>query len=230
MKRSFNEHSDPTESANRKRIRTQADKDINLDGTPAIHSKQLNELVLGMKESTIGAKQRVKSCMEALPAELRTLIYQYGLTEDDEIAITRHLKQPPLLRTCCLVRNEALQLWYTSNTFIIYIPDCDDTGLHAFERHLSSIDAWLPQAVEVMVRARGNNNNWDNLMRWCHRVWKNEGFFWMSRVKDNPAQLHVMLSAMEQASKTRRLSWEECESLLASLRPLAGLMDEGWLK
>ena len=167
--------------------------------------------------------------MEALPAELRTLIYQYGLTEDDEIAITRHLKQPPLLRTCCLVRNEALQLWYTSNTFIIYIPDCDDTGLHAFERHLSSIDAWLPQAVEVMVRARGNNNNWDNLMRWCHNVWKDEGFR-LVRVKSSTTQLHVMVTATEQTYQTRCRPWEECERLLASLRPLAGATDDGWLK
>ncbi|KAK3710461.1 hypothetical protein LTR37_010304 [Vermiconidia calcicola] len=153
MKRSLNEPADEIESANRKCIRTQVDKNINHDGTPAIQSEQLNKLVSGMEESTIGPKQRCGSRMEALPAELRTLIYQFALTEDGEIAITRHLKQPPLLRTCRQVRNEALQLWYTSNTFYIDVSDCDDTELYAFEQHLRNIDVdvWLPQATHVKI-------------------------------------------------------------------------------
>lgn len=52
------------------------------------------------------ASPNAQSPLMRLSAELRNQIYEYALTDDEEIEITADLKQPALLLTCREIRND----------------------------------------------------------------------------------------------------------------------------
>ncbi|KAK3714663.1 hypothetical protein LTR37_007643 [Vermiconidia calcicola] len=60
-----------------------------------------------------------------LPAELRLRIYDYALSEDTQVVLLSDegvkTGQPALLRTCRQIRNEALDLYYSSNIFVLVL-------------------------------------------------------------------------------------------------------------
>ena len=57
-----------------------------------------------------------------LPAEIRNVIYELALTEEDKVVrVDTSYKQAPLTRTCHAIRNEALSVFYQANDFFIPI-------------------------------------------------------------------------------------------------------------
>ncbi|KAI5368062.1 hypothetical protein Slin15195_G031960 [Septoria linicola] len=84
-----------------------------------------------------------------LPAELRIVIYELVLLQDDSVDITAtmegsHFRDPPLLRTCCQISLEATPIYYSHNTFSclqFHLPD-DDVENFVGLQWLESLGKW----------------------------------------------------------------------------------------
>ncbi|KAK3720843.1 hypothetical protein LTR37_003506 [Vermiconidia calcicola] len=83
------------------------------------------------------ALDQSSSPLMRLPAELRLRIYDYALTEDTYVMLLNDegakTGQPALLRTCRQIRNEALDLYYSSNVFALVV---DVNGRKAMETEI----------------------------------------------------------------------------------------------
>jgi hypothetical protein len=73
----------------------------------------------------LNSSNKKPSPLLTLAPELRARIWQYALIEDEPILINEwkhgsfvRVKQPPLLRTSRQIRNEAIGIWFTDNTFL----------------------------------------------------------------------------------------------------------------
>jgi hypothetical protein len=75
-----------------------------------------------LEESTGTTTNEVSPLLE-LPPELRNTIYHLVLTSNNgeyvEITLKVVKKQTALLRVCSQIRNEATQIFYATNTFLI---------------------------------------------------------------------------------------------------------------
>ncbi len=66
-----------------------------------------------------------KARLFSLPAELRTILFEYALCEAENTIVTVELVEPPLLRVGKQVREEARMMWHSINRFESIITDCD---------------------------------------------------------------------------------------------------------
>lgn len=162
-----------------------------------------------------------------LPAELRIMIYNFALIQDDWIPLTPDLKPPGLLATCHQIREESMQIWYIQNDFWPHVINCDISLVLAFENHVTRVNK---RRMKIYYTWELSGMNWDNLMVWCQHIYtrrlpripakREPGMFWA-----------VVNAASEIAHKaSRRGTWEDCRLQLEGFRLVAGKLNEEWLK
>lgn len=107
------------------------------------------QTIIGIGNAPVTAAELQPSLLR-LSAELRITIYKYALLEpraihlqsglSEAFASTSNLKaklkrcqasveQPALVRTCPQIRNEALQIFYSGNDFVVNLKDGPGCGL-----------------------------------------------------------------------------------------------------
>ena len=88
-----------------------------------------------------------------LPAEVRGLIYEHALCEMGSrtlrerpivkgLLVPTHASQPSLTRTCTLIRDEALPVFYSKNVFVCVIESA---------KALCSVRKWIPAVADRNV-------------------------------------------------------------------------------
>ncbi|KAK3710460.1 hypothetical protein LTR37_010303 [Vermiconidia calcicola] len=193
---------------------------------PKEHKRRKAQLETGVDQA-----QKHNSTLLGLPAELRTLIYEYSLVEQRSIRVTKQLKQPALLLTCRQVRTEALELWYRSNTFKTAIADCDASLHQSFYVHLRKVGTSVARSARITMSFHGTMCNWDNLARWCYAIWTAQAR--SLRYRDGLCvDKTVIYAAHNIATECRNdgVDWKTCEKMLKNLRLVAGNEDPEWLE
>ncbi|KAK5678505.1 hypothetical protein LTS10_008949 [Elasticomyces elasticus] len=155
----------------------------------------------------------LNSCLLTLPPELREIIYAHALQEDGEIAVTKSLKQPGLLRTCTQLRRETKGMWYHLNKFSVDIGRLDAILVHAWSRHLYFINVRRGALSTRISRSPA----WTNLMARARLVWSMECPFAQETYEDMTPTESVIAAMHEIAEDHMGRSWEKCELALEKL-------------
>ncbi|KAK5739145.1 hypothetical protein LTR17_005446 [Elasticomyces elasticus] len=170
----------------------------------------------------------VNSTLFKLPAELRVVIYEYVLVEDQSITVDTGLRLPSLHSTSRQVREETVPIWYRGNLFNHPITDCDTDLMTKWNKHCHAL--CLPEIKqEISVSGRPN---WSNLVMWCKILCDHSDGGMMLPAHNEFSKLEQVISTTtiiaERFSYEDR-PWAECELVLNDMRPLLGLVDDEWL-
>ncbi|KAK5677110.1 hypothetical protein LTS10_010299 [Elasticomyces elasticus] len=200
-----------------------AETDGTVDGTAG------GSLSEGSAELNVRIDGTVDSTLFKLPAELRVVIYEYVLIEDQNITVDTELRLPSLHSISRQVREETMTIWYHGNEFLHPVVDCKADLATAWNKHCRQLkirninDRMLIQGVP----------DWSNLMRWCQVLCDPSGVGMLLPADDDPNALEKVIAAangVAQCFWTERRPWVECELILMLMRPLLGFYDARWLK
>lgn len=98
-----------------------------------------------------------------IPGEIRNLIYEYCLVEEDDIVIDdNNHSEPGLLRSCRQVREEASEIFYEDNDFFIRIWDLELKP---------RIGHWLWRKATCVDIEHEGVNSWSNFKDWLRQYW-----------------------------------------------------------
>ena len=169
-----------------------------------------------------------KSChLLALPAELRSAVYEYALVEAEQIKVDHNLQQPALLYTCRQIRREAIYHWYLSNTFELDIIDCDPKMDIAFTRHCDVVGMNEGEStVKAVINLLGRKD-WSNLVSWCKAVYQDD-VFKLRKDDSGDKSWAVVAGAHDIVHRMIDRPWEEVEAALDNLRYVVGKLDRAW--
>lgn len=176
------------------------------------------------KQATTTTDTVQQSKQLSLPPELRTAIFEYALIEEDEIEITRQLRQPALLQTSRQMRGETLPMWYLRNSFYSKIRNCDALLNTRFHTHIW--DSGLV-GVQVATRIHGRGRDWANLVKWCEYVWRH-GRARVLMDEDMDGDEAVVAAAHDVAENYSGKPWAECEEALKTLHFVVSRLDRSW--
>ena len=162
-----------------------------------------------------------------LPGELRNKIYSDVLVDSNRIEIDRHVPQPALLEVCREVRQEAVKIFWTENTFNIYIRGYSG-GLHcALERLRRRYDAKLAASHTVEF---GPVACWPALLRWLEQV--HRGYSDGVGLGEEPEELDdeelLVFATFAIAKACSKLPWAEVVKLVEPQRIILERYDDGW--
>ena len=173
-----------------------------------------------------------------LPPELRTKIYEYALLEPRPISITATgPQQPPLLRSCTRIREEAIRLHYTNNRFIMTVTDYDVEPIlrsyRVWSRYYAPPEGYDDDKGEVygVIGIDTNGSpNWKNLVEWCKLVHEHQVYGYAS--SDDGDGTDTSLGAIMDAVLDLRgdggATWEIVERVLERFKRMLVLLDSRW--
>lgn len=106
-------------------------------------SKHLLQLITSIITTT---KMTDSPSLLSLPAEIRLQIWQYATAPPKQLLLSQHSRantwiSPPLSRTCSQIRNETLDLHFSSHEFIYDLRSPLDNGLKSLDKALKSLQA-----------------------------------------------------------------------------------------
>lgn len=120
------------------------------------------------------------SALLELPPELRNDVYRLVLCNGNPVSVTAtNLPEPPLLAVCKQIRDEAVQIYYSENTFHIEDEDYECTALQLWTRRVSSLrpmddcDA-QERYKHTLQRVLNLQPNWPNLSKWLRLFYQRE--------------------------------------------------------
>ena len=170
-----------------------------------------------------------------LPPEIRLYIYEFALVEDKRIIITpRGPIQPSLLWVCSSVREEAILLYYTVNSFQLTVHDYNVQPIlkpidvyFKYCKRLTSTDGLGKRCAGDLEVCMLGPLNWKNLVQWCKGLKEGHG---VSMKLDGghpespfPGVCHV-LNYMIWAG----MSWQDIERALEGCRWMLAAYDPRW--
>lgn len=166
-----------------------------------------------------------KPTLLALPAALRTAIYEFASLESDPIYVTRQIRPPGLHSACRWIRKESQQIWYRQNTFRFNVQDCDASLLAAFQtlHHTFGI-----RQVKAVVQVYGVPHG-PNLIRWCKLLFESSGKG--IRIRDELDRDETVVAAAHETVARHvkyGTSWVECEKALKMLLTVVGKFEPAW--
>lgn len=144
-------------------------------------------------------RTKIKGCkLLDLSAELRNMIYEWALCEEEAIAIKEcSLNEGPgLLRTCKQISEEALAIYHCENKFEIDIFNFNiDLAIACFHR---------PYALKYYLGDNNLMNSWSNILKWLHVYHDNEmPLFCASDVGHASEDFHVAGCAFDIVRERR---------------------------
>lgn len=166
-----------------------------------------------------------------LPAELRVSIWEYASIEPDTITVTESLKLPALLSVNRQVRNETCRLWFSKNSFLFNVIDCDDDIYLKFGR---TVYKGLPNVRIPHSRQLLGEPNWQNLMRSCKRVHQMQVVPMTTlKLNEEENELAAVIAAAHEIARPagkKGEGWEQVERALGALRKVAVFADRRWIE
>lgn len=185
-------------------------------------------------------KPRPMSPFLELSAELRNRIYWWAVVVHDcdidsytlPIRITgRTFPEPPLLRVCRQIREEASPVFYGNNEFIFEMNDYDSTPLAMYLKKFPSDAGQFPIPLDDTDYGNSWMPNRPNLYVWAKRVY--EG------VLPGPSSYEIWLecdattmavgSILFLVEELKDLPWSRLEPLLDNYHALLHHLDRGWV-
>ncbi|KAK4503838.1 hypothetical protein PRZ48_004753 [Zasmidium cellare] len=179
------------------------------------------------KANTDVIDYRAPASFLSLSAELRNQIYELALIEDDDIPVTKDLKEPGLLFVNRQIRSETRLMWFVQNRFEIPITDCAPGLLEPFMRFFVRIRPLTNQPMSIDYGFIQTGRNWANLMEWCRVVHRYPCAMEMSYYSNRYEE--IIIAAHEIANSHVGAPWAVCERGFKTLRSVAGRLDTRWL-
>ncbi|KAK5704354.1 hypothetical protein LTR97_003372 [Elasticomyces elasticus] len=170
---------------------------------------------------------RKPSLLLTLPPELRNRIWEHSLVSPEPpVRIDNETwRQPPLIRTCKQIRQEAAPMYYGLNKFSIIVTDLDfKTDIHFCRSARSCVD--FPPDTSYYssgpVQAK-----WESLMEGAKAV--HSGM--IPGCQHNMAQTGVLAAAagaLKIARRLRGVPWEQVEEVLIVYKSAVVSSGTGW--
>ncbi|KAK3617305.1 hypothetical protein LTR56_025373 [Elasticomyces elasticus] len=170
------------------------------------------------------------STLYKLPAELRIVIYEFALINNEAIVVDTQLQIPDLLSVSRQVREETIAIWY-GNTFLHHITDCNADLMAAWCRHCRALQFCK---VDDEIHIQGEPN-WDNLVKWCQAqvLCDPSGAGMGFAIDEDLSELEKVISTVTDVASCfqgKGQPWAECKPILDAMRPLLGFQDDKWLE
>ena len=173
-----------------------------------------------------------ESQLLSLPAELRNMIYNYALIEDDDIEIHTSTPPPPqlvLLQVNRQMRNEAIKIYYTQNEFNWVIHACDASNYIKW-----SNSSRFRQMSNISLSFCGHRN-WANLLRWIQAAYHGESPGPRCSTEDESDEVvESDVMALQQAFdmmrilKSHQMSWDQVVQCFEHMHKALKATDPGW--
>ncbi|KAK4623594.1 hypothetical protein CLAFUW4_05285 [Fulvia fulva] len=160
-----------------------------------------------------------------LPGELRNKIYSLALVSESDITVTATgPSQPPLIRTCHQIREEALSVYYTDNSFTLRVQDHNGVALEHFSLlRRQYFDGTRGDRLSKTTVQRVGKRSWKNLLAWLEAA--------HSRGMDIPvlppsstalqSREKVLLYSLADTAgvQLRQAPWDTVKVVLKGMRP-----------
>ncbi|KAK5127544.1 hypothetical protein LTR85_006884 [Meristemomyces frigidus] len=165
-----------------------------------------------------------------LPPELRNRIYEMVLVEEDFIHVTRQPSfEPPLLKTCHQIRDDALQIYFEMNAFVFYAPAFDSTAIMRWTAKVRRMGEGMRAIAAHWQSVFDDMPDWSNLMLWLRRYHAGEAESGIDDDNPSPDQedkiLVMMFGMVEDLADLR---WPQVERILERSRFLLARCDSAW--
>ena len=146
-----------------------------------------------------------------LPTELRDVIYFYAVASEFEIDLDcNDCSQPPLVRTCRQIRDEAIAMFYEENCFSVEVVDCK------FE---PQPEHWFWRAGVRRTAYPSGRCVWSNLKEWLRPYYEGRAVYIMSEVDESsPLIPAVKAGEIVERLKGAGLDWAFTEKILESFK------------
>lgn len=184
----------------------------------------------------------INSGLFKLPSELRNDVYELVCHVDDGYTITKDqgVPEPGLLRTCKIIRREALHAFYTRNNITVKIDSFDCAPVCLVIRKLGSLRkerSWnLPRTVRIMNIYIGNLH-WHNLLEWLRRYHclmverytsERHNLYPAYISKLERAQEELLKAMFKMTGTMKKVPWEVVKEALKHFRQSLAVLDAGW--
>ncbi|KAK5111964.1 hypothetical protein LTR85_011711 [Meristemomyces frigidus] len=175
---------------------------------------------------------RVNSPLLALPAELRSRIWEYAVVAPYVIDIVvGETRPPPLVALCRQVRKETASMWYDSNIFACEVHDCDGTVAIAWARHMKKYDKGDEE--RPFYHWYSGQANWPNMMVWAKELYDNDAYFediaeFAARPPADHWDVITSVHAIIGLAKKGKAPWEQAERTLQLLHFAVTATDREW--
>lgn len=163
----------------------------------------------------------------ALPAELRQQIYLHALVSQDDIdySVRGSRPTPPLLVTCHQVRKEALEMYFTVNSFSFWVRNMDPDDLPKIPRRIIKK---MKQVDTPVMDIR----NWKNLVTWLQRVHEG-GIERGYQAIDNEAidpdgEVAILDAIFKMVYDLRDLPWDRVAGQIKHFRTALVTQNDEW--
>ncbi|KAK4963697.1 hypothetical protein LTR10_001328 [Elasticomyces elasticus] len=176
------------------------------------------------KKSFRRPRQRKNCHLFKIPGEIRNQIYEYALLEPKKIKIKpTGPGEPPLLRVSKRIRDEASSIYYTLNTFHVYITDFDGAAVTPFSRQISRYDFHPPLnkgegGASNVLFLMGGDAKWDNLVRWIKDVHNYQSTFRPDLDKPQTRNDYIVGAAFKLEEAMRWMGWGMVEKALSAFQ------------
>ncbi|KAK4890306.1 hypothetical protein LTR27_010949 [Elasticomyces elasticus] len=169
---------------------------------------------------------RKPSLLLALPPELRNRIWEHTVSREPHVTIDKETwRQPPLLRTCKQIRQEAAPMYYGLNKFSIVVTDLDFKTDIRFCRSARSCVDFPP---DTSYYSSGPvQPKWESLMEGAKAV--HGGM--IQGCQHNMAVTGVLAAAagaLKIARHLRGVPWEQVEEVLIVYKSAVVSSGTGW--
>jgi hypothetical protein len=157
-----------------------------------------------------------------LPAELKIVIYEFALIEDDVVEIDNGVQEPPLLCVCQEIRKAARKIWYADKNFRYTAVDLDLTLYHIWTEKLKALGITRQVRVGVIP-----SYEWENVLASCWYVWDNPTAFEL-HINVTGHWGKVFVGAHWIARRYRGQPWGDCLEALENHRASLAIYEPSW--
>lgn len=179
-----------------------------------------------------------KSTLFKLPPELRERIYELALrVEPGYYTVTKEegIPEPGLLRTCKIIRHEALYAFYVKNDADLIVQNWNPATMCIFMhiiRALLADPAQLSLFADTKYRQNlVGNRDWGNLLLWLQHYHHGDCRAYVYCPTDDQrrnAERQLILGLFETTDAMRQVPWKTARAALEHFRSGLTFLNPAW--
>jgi hypothetical protein len=178
-----------------------------------------------------------------LPPEIRLTIYEYALQGDEgeyEINEAAGIPEPPLLKTCKTIRDEAISTFYSLNTLDIVIQSNSPALAMLAARKCVALSEQYDCTMNRLRLLESGPPRWANLLRWLRLYHEDEyaclsmrwhpsyGERWDPDFPHGYKEKMFMIGLFEMMIDMRDSVWKDIDNILTLMRSALTMFDWRW--
>lgn len=200
-------------------------------------SRESPEQIPIMRAPVSTVESVANSALFRLPRELRDQIYKIALELSQPLGYitvsSNGIPEPCLLTTCRTIRQEAIELHYTTSEFTMEIPSYDPTALVLWHRKWMilrqqyDVQENLREKRQVYMLYTGREK-WKHLMLWLQCAHSAMCGAPSELDVEHPAEKQLIYALFGMVRAMQERPWEDVELLLRSFHPVLVSLNRKW--